>query len=76
MKIDSSSWDQPVLDGVIRRPGRPRSVDPLVFVTVGLTAAQWRWLSSWFPGGSPTAQMRELFTRAMKFWPSGPHKFR
>lgn len=55
---------------------RPHSKDPLIFKTVGLTADQWRWLDLWFSDASPTAKMRELFNRSMKFWPSGPAKFR
>ena len=55
---------------------RPKSDNPLVFRTVGLTAAQWRWLDLWLLSASPTAQLRELFDRAVKFWPSGPHRFK
>ena len=55
---------------------RPKSANPLVFRTVGLTAAQWRWLDLWLLSASPTAQLRELFDRAVKFWPSGPHRFK
>ncbi len=55
--------------------GRPKSSDPLVFVTVGLTRSQWQWLSLWLPGASPTSALRELFSRSMKFWPGGPFCF-
>ena len=57
-------------------PGRPKSPDSLRFVTVGLTPAQWDWLSLWFPTGSPTHQLSALFERALKFWPAGPFVFR
>ena len=55
---------------------RPKSANPLVFRTVGLTASQWDWLDTWFPGGSPTSALSDLFLRAVKFWPSGPARFR
>lgn len=57
------------------RRGRPVSPDSLVFVTVGLTRAQWDWLKLWFPTGSNTDALRSLFDRAMRFWPSGPFIF-
>lgn len=57
------------------RRGRPRSDNPLVFKTVGLTDAQWQWLSLWSKA-SPTAALRDLFDRASKFWPAGPARFR
>lgn len=60
---------------VVKRPGRPKSSDSLVFVTVGLTPAQWEWLSSWFPTGNRSAQFSALFERAMRFWPQGPFVF-
>lgn len=56
--------------------GRKPSPDSLVFVTVGLTPDQWAWLSLWFPTGSRTTQLRELFVRSLKFWPAGPSCFR
>jgi len=56
--------------------GRPKSKNPLIFKTVGLTAAQWEWLDLWFPSASPTSQLAELFRRAFKFWPSGPNRFK
>lgn len=59
-----------------RRRGRPKTKNPLLFKTVGLTADQWTWLELWFPGGSPTAQLQELFSRSLKFWPGGPSVFR
>ena len=60
----------------MKKRGRPASDDKLYFYTVGLTSDEWGWLSLWFPGASPTAQLRELFERSRKFWPSGPAKFR
>lgn len=55
--------------------GRPSSPDSLVFFTVGLTLTQWQWLQLWMPSGSRTDAIRELFIRAMKFWPLGPSVF-
>lgn len=55
---------------------RPKSTNPLVTRSVCLTAEQWAWLDLWFPGGNFSFCLRELFDRAMKFWPSGPSKFR
>jgi hypothetical protein len=62
--------------GVRPGAGRKKSPDALVFKTVGLTQAQWDWLALWLPGGSITSQFRSLLDRAMKFWPSGPTRFR
>lgn len=59
-----------------RRRGRPKTKNPLVFRTVGLTEDQWQWLNLWLPGASPTAQLQELFGRSVKFWPGGPAVFR
>lgn len=59
-----------------RGRGRPKSQNPLVFKSVGLTAEQWSWMDLWFPGGSPTAQLQAVMERALKFWPGGPHVFR
>jgi hypothetical protein len=56
--------------------GRKRSLDPLVFKTIGLTRAQWAWLDLWLPGHSATAQFRLLFIRCLQFWPGGPGRFR
>jgi hypothetical protein len=56
--------------------GRPKTENPLVFKTIGLTVEQWDWLYLWFPTGNRTDRMKELFERAMKFWPGGPGKFR
>lgn len=56
--------------------GRPRSKDPLVFKTVGFTESQWEYISLWLPSGSPTEQLRSLLERCLKFWPSGPGRFR
>ena len=59
--------------------GRKPSPDSLVFVTVGLTPAQWAWLRLWqsdpLAGGSLTHPLSFLFDRAMKFWPAGPFAF-
>lgn len=60
----------------IERRGRPLSSDKLIFKTIGLTKSQWEWLSLWNGGGNKTVHIRELFERAMKFWPKGPYKFR
>lgn len=60
----------------VKRKGRPRSEDSLVFITVGLSKAQWEWLKLWFPGGNPTDSLKALLERAVRFWPSGPYKFR
>lgn len=57
-------------------PGRPRSSNPIIKHTVGLTAAQWEWLEKWLPGASPSEQLREALNRSMRFWPGGPHVFR
>jgi hypothetical protein len=56
--------------------GRPSNPDSLVFKTVGLTKDQWEWLELWLPSGNPSNQLRELFERCYKFWPSGPSTFR
>jgi hypothetical protein len=61
---------------IVKMRGRPKADNPLIFKSLGLTAAQWEWLGLWFPGGNPTEQIRELFERSVKFWPSGPGKFR
>lgn len=60
---------------VKKRRGRPSSPDSLVFVTVGLSSAQWEWLKLWFPTGSLTDALRSLVDRAMRFWPLGPFVF-
>ena len=60
---------------VVKKVGRPCVADPLIFKTVGLTAGQWQWLSLWI-NSNPSVQLRELFSRAQKFWPSGPYRFR
>lgn len=59
-----------------RRRGRPRKDDSFVYITIGLRPDQWRWLSLWFPSGSPSDHLRSLLDRAMKFWPGGPFVFR
>lgn len=74
MKIDQSGWDQPGL--FEKRRGRPKKGNSLRFKTVGMTDEDWRWLSLWMPGASPTSQLAELVERAKKFWPAGPTKFR
>ena len=56
--------------------GRKPIAEPLVFKTVGLTQKQWDWLSLWLPNSSSTSQLRILFERCLKFWPSGPAFFR
>ena len=56
--------------------GRKKSPDPLIFKSVGLTSAQWDWLELWQRGASPSHLLRSLLDRAIKFWPSGPTKFR
>jgi hypothetical protein len=56
--------------------GRPRSKDPLIFKSIGLTASQWEWLQLWFPTGNVTDQLKALHERAVKFWPSGPNRFK
>lgn len=80
MKIVESGWDQPSFDdaGLLgkKRGRKPIGNKKLQFKTIGLTAEQWEWLEKWLPGRSPTAQARELFERARKFWPAGPNKFR
>ena len=52
--------------------------DSKMFKTVGLTSAQWAWLEQWAISDveNPTECLGELVDRAMKFWPSGPNKFR
>lgn len=55
---------------------RPKSSDPLITRSVCLTEKQWAWLDLWFTGGNFSLCLRELLDRAMKFWPSGPGKFR
>lgn len=57
------------------RRGRPKSDNPLIFKSVGLTAEQWEWLDLWFLGGSPTDKLRSLLKRAVRFWPLGPSAF-
>lgn len=69
----SSSENIPV--GKLKR-GRPASSDAFVYVTIGLRPAHWLWLSLWFPGGSASDQVRALLDRALKFWPSGPYRFK
>ena len=59
----------------VKPVGRPKSSDPLVFKTVGLTQSQWDWLNLWLSNSSPTSQLGELFQRALKFWPAGPSVF-
>ena len=59
-----------------KKRGRPASPDAFVYITIGLRPEHWRWLSLWFPGGSPSDQVRALLDRALKFWPSGPAKFK
>jgi len=54
---------------------RPRSKNPLIFKTVGLTEDQWKWLQLW-NSTNPTLALRELLDRAFRFWPSGPFRFR
>lgn len=58
-----------------KNKGRPRSSNPLIFKTVGLTREQWDWLELWFPSGNPTDRLSSLLERATKFWPLGPFKF-
>lgn len=70
---DDMSYDNST---TVKRLGRPKSEDSLVFVTVGLTRAQWSWLQLWFPTGSITDALRGLVERAVRFWPGGPFKFR
>lgn len=59
-----------------KKRGRPASADSYVYVTIGLRPEHWRWLALWFPNGSPSDQVRALLDRALKFWPSGPHRFK
>ena len=87
-RIDDSGWLQSrfVLSpprktnfpiGKIKsRRGRPAKDDAFVYVTIGLRPAHWAWLKLWFPGGNPSDQLRALLDRALKFWPSGPVRFR
>lgn len=44
----------------MKKRGRPASDDKLYFHTVGLTADEWEWLALWFPGASPTVQLRGI----------------
>jgi hypothetical protein len=74
-RIDDSGWMQERIEFKKGR-GRPRSRNALVFKTIGLTQDQWLWMELWRPGESPTAMIQELLERSMKFWPSGPAKFR
>ena len=56
--------------------GRKKSDSSNVYKTVGLSPSQWAWLNLWFPGGSPSDQVRALLDRSCKFWPAGPAHFR
>lgn len=60
---------------VVNKRGRKPSCSSLVFLTVGLTPDQWKWLSLWASTGNRTFQMSEFFERAVKFWPAGPSVF-
>jgi hypothetical protein len=70
------AFNAPINSTTVKRKGRPRSEDSLVFITVGLTKTQWAWLKLWFPTGSPTDALKALVERSIRFWPSGPFKFR
>lgn len=49
----------------------------LYFYTVGLAEEEWGWLEKWMEpdveNRTRTDLMRELFARAMIFWPEGIH---
>lgn len=49
--------------------GRPKRDDSKTFKTLGLTPAQWEWLSRFNPSGSPSQQLAEFVERGMKMWP-------
>lgn len=57
------------------RGGRPADANPYIFASVGLTQAQWEYLSLWFPTGNISQALRFLIERAIKFWPAGPFVF-
>jgi hypothetical protein len=56
--------------------GRPRLKSPFIYHSVSLTQEQWNFIMLWFPTGNPSQALRELLERAVKFWPSGPGRFR
>jgi hypothetical protein len=58
------------------KKGRPSNPDSKVFRNVGLRPAEWEYLSMWFDSTNPSMQVSELINRAVRFWPSGPLKFR
>lgn len=71
MTIDNSGWDQP--DMFKRGRGRPRKSDAYVYRSVGLSPAEWEYLSTWAAAGSsPSSMLRELLERSAKMWPVGP----
>ncbi len=47
--------------------GRPPINDPFVYVTVGLTAADWKYVQTFCPGSSPSGGLRELVDRSRRF---------
>lgn len=59
-----------------KKRGRPSSSESYVYITIGLRPEHWCWLALWFPTGSPSDQARALLDRALKFWPSGPNRFK
>lgn len=58
------------------RCGRKKDPNKLQFASYGLRPDRLAWLELWFPGGSPTDQLNALIDRAIRFWPSGPGRFR
>lgn len=61
-----SEWIQDILIGGKKR-GRPRSDNPLLFHSVGLTRSEWEWLANFFPSGSKTDQLSEFVRWGQKF---------
>lgn len=78
--VDDSGWVQARLSSGYggKRPGAGRKPTgkAKTFRSVGLSESEWAYLELWQTGASPSDQLRELLERAMKFWPSGPAKFR
>lgn len=68
--------DRMTLSLPLNRRGRKNDPNKKVFRSYGLRPDRLKWLELWFPDGNPTDQINALLDRAMKFWPSGPARFR
>lgn len=73
-QFDTQTMELPLKER--SRRGRKKDPNKLNFRSYGLRPDRETWLALWFPDGSPTDQLNALLDRAIKFWPSGPGKFR